>query len=294
MVLVFSPSKGDAGPGLAAREELPLSPASLESSTLQRSNPLAKAWQGKDGTLISAAELPLDKSVFHLGDFYPSADYSFRIPGIMTDSEIPAVGKIIDLASSPTLGIAGEISYGEFSTRPKEGERFLLLREMPEPKDPNGEASGLPLYAYTATVGVVKINHSGIASLLVEAGPFGAMEGDLIVPFRNLLVSVNPKDINRTINIRTKVVGVLDDDATLAGEAQAVFLEKTAGVNVGDDVSLYMPPAGTVYFNEDEDTLDAIPVAVARIVEIGDKVATAVILKQTREVSVGARTYARP
>ncbi|MCA2961027.1 MAG: LysM peptidoglycan-binding domain-containing protein [Silvanigrellales bacterium] len=296
MVLLFTPSDGAGGPLLAARDtEALINPVSLESSTFQSTNPLAKRWRdGRDGDILDADELPKDEGVLSMGDFQASTAYAFRIPGFMTNEVVDAVGEVLSLPSTPSLAITGEVSFASFKTNPKEGERFLALRKVEDIVAPNGDTPEYPLYVYVATVGVVHLNASGVVSLLVEAGPTGVSPGDVLVPFRNLYVQVNPGLDTRKSSMRSRVVGVLDDNVWLVGEAQAVFLEKEGAVRVGEEIDLFMPPGGSPLFGEDDDELDRVKVGTARVVEVGNETVTAVILTATREITVGASTYARP
>lgn len=296
MVLVFTPSDGAKGPALSARDtEILINPVSLESSSLQSTNPLANSWRGgRDGDLLDPDSLPKDEGVLSVGDFQASTAYAFRIPGFMTSERIDSVGEVLPLASSPAVAIVGSVTFASFKTPPKEGERYLALRKVDDILAPNGDRPGVPLYIYAATVGVVHLNASGVASLFVESGPQGASPGDVLVPFRNLYVQVNPGTDTRKSSLKSRVVGVLDENLSLAGEAQAVFLEKEGAVAVGEEVDLYMPPGGAPLFGEDEGTLDRVKVGSARIVEVGNETVTAVVLTATREISVGASTQARP
>jgi nucleoid-associated protein YgaU len=297
MVLVFYPSDGESAPALAVRDvEVTIDPKELQSATLVSGNAMAAQWraEGPDGAILDPDSLPKDPNVLLVGDFQASTAYAFRLPGFMTLAEIDSVGEIRDVGASHTTAIVGTVAYADFDSPPKAGERFLTLRRVDDIADPEGERSGLPLYTYTSTVGVVHLNASGVVSLLVETGPSGAAAGDLVVPFRNLYVQVNPATDTRKSSLKARVLGVLDDYASLSGEAQAVFLEKAGPVTLGEELDIFMPAGGIAAFDDDEGVLDRVKVATARVVEVGDDTVTAVILRSSREVSVGATTWALP
>ena len=292
MTLVFYPSDGESAPMLGLNDpgEFVL-PIGFEASSLQSTNPLALSWRDKNGQLLDASEIPRDSKLIEIGNFSPVSQFLARIPGFMSRRSVENLGTIANLRSAPLMAATSQITYANFKSPPALGSRFLAVRHFDRNTDPDANFITEDMYIYSGIVGVSHLNGNGVASLLVEESLQGVSPGDILVPFRQTLTRVDAATSGRTSTAQTTVIGVLDAPVTMTGWSQILFLRNDPSLAIGDDLVIFMPPAGIAEW--DSEGLDHIPVGRVRIVDLNSDSAVAVVLSSNREISVGARTWSK-
>ena len=288
--LVFFSSTGSDAPALLVRDLGTATPIPTNAAFVTQ----ARQTQNKgpiDGELLDASQLSPDNSVELSGETLPSTSYVLQIPGFLSGSTPDSLGKIVISGERRMLTAKGKIAYGEFDTGPQPGQRFLTVREAQRGRDPLGNTVlGPDLYLYTGIVGVVKINQSGMVSLVVEESKTGVMEDDLLIPFSNIFAIVDSTPSGNKANVKAEVLATESEYGTTSGAGQVVILDREDGsASAGDLIDIYMPAGGIVNFEGDNS--DPIIAAHARVLETKGDSISAVILSGTREVSVGARTW---
>lgn len=291
MKLLFYPSNGSEAPALAIKDDLDgVMPIGYENNLAIRSgNALAENWRKRDGNILDPRDLPSDPTIFSMRQYQIAEDFLFNVPGFISSTSPDKKGEIAELESSPLISLPGQSTYAQFSDEPRLGEKFLVVRKYEDISDPSGKPSDPgSVYIYAGTVGVSHINKNGIVTLAVLNTTHGISSGDIIIPFRSLTHIVQLKPQEKLTNMDSEVIAVLDLPVFHAAQGQAVFLKNNGGAKAGDDFDLFMPPGSPISFSGDG--LDGIKVARARVIEVNGSSILAVILKSTREVSVGART----
>ncbi len=290
--LVFDSSDGSSPPVLAVRDIGKATPVAANALFVTRvGKGVADGRNDEDGLFIDPRQLGTDPSISAFGSAFPAGSVTVLVPGFLSNSTPDSVGTVVRKGDAGIITNLGQVTYAETDHQSHSGERFLAIRKTERGPNPNGESAFDPdFYMYTGVVGVVKVHKSGLVSLLVEETTTGVMESDLLIPFKNIHQIIDPAAAPRVANIKAEVLAVSGPFRGVAMPGHFVVLERSDGsASPGEDIELFMPAGGIVKFEEDD--VDPVSAAKARIVEVNGDSVTAVILNATREVSVGARTW---
>ncbi|MEY3902538.1 MAG: hypothetical protein RL189_1844, partial [Pseudomonadota bacterium] len=292
--LVFYPSTAANAPELLVQDAIdPFGAPKVDLATLQTFKMDIKRWSGPTGEIIDASTLPPDQDVLVVGEPMANAGFLFRLPGFFSYSSVGDVGEIVSNANSPLLAGQGQNLIARFDDRtPSPGERFLVLREIPSLSGLTSVRPDGVLYSHTGTVGVVRTASSGYVVMVAEDGGSHISPSDILVPAnKNLYVPVDLNSAGRPNSAPAFVVATESGTHQTAGPGIAVYLQGPDGRNpfsVGDDVELFMPMGSITGFGNE--IAGREKVAVARIVDATPESAVGVIVKASREVTVGAST----
>lgn len=288
--LVFLSSSGTDAPALLVRDLGTATPIPQNAGFITQMVQ-ARTAENIDGELLDASQFATDNSIETVGELLPPTSFVIQIPGFLSDSTPDTLGKIVVQGDRKIVTAKDKITYGEFDNAPQPGQRFLAIREAQRGIDPSGNlAFGPDLYLYTGVVGVVKTHRSGVVSLMVEESLTAVMEDDLLIPFSNIFPIVESSVSGNKSGVRAKVLSTSAEHGMTSEPGKVVLLKREDGsANPGDLIDLYMPAGGMINF--DGDDLDPVVAARARVLETKGDSISAVILSNTREVSVGAKTW---
>ncbi len=290
--IVFQPSDGVLPPGIALRDTGDFIPIALASGDFQpERNPLVDSWRDLDGTLVKMEDIPEFDLIDKYGGTVLTSRTFITLPGYISSEEPDALATVDRLISQNAAAGKGDIisTARDIEWEPQPGERFVTVRAQESIADPAGDREISQVWAYSGVVGAVETLESGRSKFVVEESHTGIRADDVLVPYVDLLRAVDTSTTSPSRDVVGQVVAIGNGDQMLASPLDVIhILPESEGPERGDLVALYSHIGGPPGFEED---VDAIPAGFARVVEVGESTAAAVVTKITREIFVGSVTY---
>lgn len=293
MKILFFPGASPFGPVTQVADLGEVYPIANNSLSVTRM-PLGEGFQGDDIELLESGSLPDDPEVSAEGSMVIPSAYTMMLPGFMQSEWPDQVGEIIRIAKPSVMGVIGDELLAELDSDIQPGQKLLAVRETDAGCDPNGDCDtdSLDHFTITGVVGVSKVADDGRAILVMEDTRQSVLMGDILIPYRQVYVNVNPNTGSRIAQVEARVIAMgqeFQEVATTMGDVLYLVVEGEGSANPGDDLAIYMPRGEHIEF--DWDLMGGVQVARARVIEVNDECITAVLVAATRGITVGARTW---
>lgn len=228
----------------------------------------------------------------------PVADVGLRQTGFVEQGDLKASAKIVGSREEKVLLSTLDEAYVEFSKRDPlvAGERYSIYRVVSEVKAPGSRQVIGSIVEILGDVEVRSVGENRIAKAVIVEALNPIERGFRVGPLRRRFSLAEP--VASTQDLSAQVVAAIRP-TDLVGEAMLVFLDrgKDDGVAVGNRFLVVRRGDGIQPLlarkNKDDDRFPQEILGEAQVVEVRGQTSTAMVLRSTRELSIGDVVKAR-
>jgi hypothetical protein len=287
----------------AAGEEKPAQ-AEEEQQEAAPSIPAPKKVQHADVAIMKQGEREFDDGQVEARGqlaYQPKGALKIKASGIISNAEMDAAGKLDGSFEEKTFLSTTDTAYVKFKSpdSAKMGAKYAIFRPGEDIKHPTtGETMGKRV----KVVGEAKVVAVGAeqSTVLITSANEEIERGDLVGSWtsndvQRVAYKVNDKSVDCT------VLAAENNDLSSVGQNNQVFIDKgsTDGVQVGNTFVVRRRGDGAVEkYSKDLATINGDTpdenIGVLLVVDVKDKVSTALVVKSIREIVPGEHAEMRP